>query len=60
MVKENTKCYAIEKIIESRDNGRGNIEYLIKWKDFSESENSWVSVHDLFSKKKPINVSNEV
>lgn len=44
--------HAIEKIIRSRENSNGQLEYLIKWKDFPESENSWQSIDDLCSKRK--------
>ncbi|XP_055317348.1 heterochromatin protein 1-like [Sitodiplosis mosellana] len=47
-----SECYAIEKVLDSRLNGESKREYLIKWKDFPESENSWQSVDDLFSKQK--------
>lgn len=44
--------YAIERIQKSRSNSIGQLEYLIKWKDRPESENSWQSVNDLYSKQK--------
>lgn len=49
-----SECYAIEEILESRQNSASLWEYLIKWKDCPDSENSWVSMNDLFSKRKPI------
>lgn len=49
-----SECYAIEEIPQSRQNAASSWEYLIKWKDCPDSENSWVSVNDLFSKRKPI------
>lgn len=45
--------YAIEEILQSRQNEASSRECLIKWKDCPDSENSWVSVNDLFSKRKP-------
>ena len=33
--------YLMEKIVDHRRR-RGQLEYFVKWKDFSESENSWV------------------
>lgn len=44
--------YAIERIIRSRANPNGQLEYLIKWKDRPESENSWQSVNNLYSERK--------
>lgn len=46
------ESYAIEKILDSRRTDDGQLEYLIKWKDSPESDNSWQLVGDLFSKKK--------
>lgn len=44
--------YAVEKIVDSRESSNGQPEYLIKWKDFPESHNSWQSINDLFCKRK--------
>ena len=32
--------YEVEKILDSRKKGRG-IQYLVKWKGYSDAENSW-------------------
>lgn len=47
-----TEQYAIERILDSRVNRNSRWEYLIKWKDFPESENSWQSADNLFSNMK--------
>lgn len=54
--------YAIERIIRSRANSNGQMDYLIKWKDRPESENSWESANDLYSKRKsaPFVAANDV
>lgn len=47
-----TGPYAIEKILDSRVDKNSRPEYLIRWKNYPESEQSWQSVDDLFSTKK--------
>lgn len=47
-----TEQYAIEKILDSRVDKNSRPEYLIQWKNYPESEQSWQSVDDLFSTKK--------
>uniref|UniRef100_A0A1I7TN93 Chromo domain-containing protein n=1 Tax=Caenorhabditis tropicalis TaxID=1561998 RepID=A0A1I7TN93_9PELO len=42
--KPEEKEYAVEKILASRKNGA---EYLVKWKGYSSSDNSWVKKADL-------------
>jgi hypothetical protein len=38
--------YYVDKLIERRKTGR-KIEYLVKWKDYDSSDNSWESLKDL-------------
>lgn len=50
------ECFAIEQILGSRRTDN-KLEYLIKWKEFPDTRNSWEPVSNLFSKKKsPANV----
>ena len=37
---DNGEEYEVEKILDSRKKGRG-IQYLVKWKGYSDAENSW-------------------
>jgi hypothetical protein len=39
-VKDDQEFFEIEDILNSKRNGR-RVEYLIKWKGYPESENSW-------------------
>lgn len=49
----------IEKILDDRINKETNqIEYLIKWKDYPDDENSWISV-DMFDDLKMVNQYNQ-
>lgn len=51
-ISDTAEHYAIAEILEGRRNENSQLEYLIKWKDRPESEQSWQSVDDLFAKKK--------
>ena len=39
--------YEVEEVIRARKNGRGEIEYLLKWKNFPPKLNSWQNERDL-------------
>ena len=43
---EGEEEYEIEKILKSRIY-RGRVQYLIKWKGYSDAENTWQSLQDL-------------
>ena len=38
---EDEQEYAIEKIVGKRTNRHGKIEYLVKWRGYPDSENTW-------------------
>lgn len=42
--------YEVEKILAHRKVPNLGLEYLIKWKGYPESENTWVPLHQLVSK----------
>ena len=35
------ESYEIEKIIDSRNN-KGKLQFLVKWKNYSDEENEWI------------------
>ena len=40
--------YEVEVILGSRRHGRGRkLQYLVKWKGYSEAENQWVDAKDI-------------
>merc|ERR1712223_344046 len=39
--------FVVEKIVDKRVNKRGKTEYLCKWKDYPEADNSWEAVETL-------------
>ena len=40
--------YEVEAILDSRRSGRGHkLQYLIKWKGYSDTENQWVDAKDI-------------
>ncbi|GES98446.1 chromodomain protein 2 [Rhizophagus clarus] len=38
--------FEVEAIIDHKTNSNGGIEYLLKWKDFDDEENSWINEED--------------
>ena len=48
VIKEGEEEYEIESIIDSRRHGRGRKrQYLVHWKGYPNSNNSWVDHEDL-------------
>ncbi|UJR33540.1 hypothetical protein I4U23_020982 [Adineta vaga] len=41
------ELYTVEKIIKMRTTKKGKVQYLLKWKGFSESENTWEPAENL-------------
>jgi len=41
MPSSKNKDYVVEKIVSKRTDGKGRTFYLIKWKDYSSSVNTW-------------------
>jgi len=40
--------YKVERIVDSRCFGRGRqVQYLVKWKGYPESDNQWIKWQDL-------------
>ena len=39
--------YDVEKILDSQWTAEGKLEYLVKWLDWSETDNSWEPVQSL-------------
>ena len=44
---EDTEEYEVERILDMRNTTSGQQEYLIKWKNYDESENSWEPTKNL-------------
>ena len=42
--------YEVEEVIRARKNGRGETEYLLKWKNFPPKLNSWQNERDLLKR----------
>jgi ribonuclease HI len=40
---DNSPVYSVEKIISSRMKGRSKTEFLVKWHNFSDVHNSWIT-----------------
>jgi hypothetical protein len=49
-INKNNNFYEIENIIQHNLNKEGNYEFLVKWKDYDISENSWVNENDFNEK----------
>jgi hypothetical protein len=43
--------FVVEKILDKRLKRNGEIEYLVKWENYSEENNEWVLVTDLLDKE---------
>jgi len=43
VTKEEDGVYKVEKILKSRRNKQGEIEYLVRWQGYSSKFDSWVS-----------------
>lgn len=41
------KEYKVEKIVDKRYDAKGNIEYLLKWADYDDKDNTWEPVSNL-------------
>jgi hypothetical protein len=44
---EDTEDYEVEEILDMRNTTKGQQEYLVKWKSYDESENSWEPTRNL-------------
>ena len=50
---DNTEEYEVEKILDSRLFGRRRqLQYLVKWKGYPDSDNMWVDKDDVFADDK--------
>ena len=38
---QDEKFYNVEEILEARKNGKGQLEFLVKWVGYSNRHNSW-------------------
>ena len=47
-VEDMSPEYSVEKIIDKRMSNSGKIEYLLKWKNWSEKHNSWEPIDHVF------------
>ena len=45
--KQTTKFYVVDHIVDAREGADGTMEYLVKWKNFPASRNTWEPVHHL-------------
>ena len=45
---DNDEEYSVEKIVDKRQSSDGDIEYLLKWKGFSDKYNTWEPKRNLF------------
>ena len=41
--------YEVESVVSKRDTGEGKVEYLVKWKGYDASDNTWEPVENLES-----------
>ena len=56
---KNEAVYEVEKILDKRGRGR-MAEYLIKWRNYGEQENTWEPASNLKEAKEAINKFNKV
>lgn len=47
MADDDNEVYDVEKILELRLTEDGQKEYLIRWKDYDASEDSWQAADDI-------------
>lgn len=40
-IRASYETYEVESIIDSKENKNGNKSYLVKWKGYSDNENTW-------------------
>ena len=45
---EDDNEYSVEKIIDKKCSVNGKVQYLIKWKGFANSENTWEPIENLY------------
>lgn len=45
--EEDDKEYTVEQVLDKRVDEDGDVEYLVKWKDYDESWNSWEPLENL-------------
>jgi len=45
------ESFEVEKILDHKEEPNGSYKYLVKWKNYDDSENSWVKDTDFDSKK---------
>ena len=46
--------YKVESVVSKRDTGEGKVEYLVKWKGWNASDNTWEPVENLESSQELI------
>ena len=46
--------YEVESVVSKRDTGEGKVEYLVKWKGYDASDNTWEPVENLESSQELI------
>jgi len=47
----NSESFEVEKILDHKEEPDGSFKFLVKWKNYDDSENSWVKDSDFNSKK---------
>ena len=40
------KFFVVDKILDHRKNSNNNFEYLVKWKNFSDKDNTWEPIEN--------------